>query len=363
MRALILSHLYIDPSTRGKLRALAGGGIDLMLALPSGTLGLDGGIRITPVPVKGDPSDPSGSSWSQRALRRILSDFRPDLLHLEVPPGSQAASATAKAARRLHIPYVVFSDESLRPRRGLLERRRYHTTLSGAAGVIGGNLLALSLLAEAAPGAVSTVLPQYGVTLSPPVTRDPAQRTLRLGFIGRLVPERGGEILLHAVAELLGPWTLVIVGTGPEQEALEELAQRMGLASRIRWLGGIPRSELGTVWQDLDCLVVPSHDTPGWVERANPVLLEAMARGIAPVVMRAGALPELVGDAGIVTDDRDALVEALQQLLADPARVRALGERARRRILEEFVDAAVARRTASFWEKVLERVPATPAAK
>jgi len=334
-----------------------------MLALPGGTLGLDGGIRITPVPVKGDPTDPSASSWNPRALRRILSDFRPDLVHLEIPPGSQAAAAAARAARRLHIPYVVFSDESLRPRRGLLERRRYHVTLSGAAGLVGGNLLALSLLTEAAPDPLSTVLPQHGVTLSAPVTHDPAQRTLRLGFIGRLVPERGGETLLRAVAELLGPWTLTIVGTGPEQEALEALAQRLGLASRIRWLGGLPRSELGLVWQGLDCLVIPSHDTPTWVERANPVLLEAMARGIAPVVMRSGALPELVGDAGIVTDDRDTLVDALQQLLADPARVRALGERARRRILEEFVDAAVARRTASFWEKVLARVPATPAAR
>jgi glycosyltransferase involved in cell wall biosynthesis len=71
----------------------------------------------------------------------------------------------------------------------------------------------------------------------------------------------------------------------------------------------------------------------------------------------------VVGEAGRVTVHRDTLVEALQQLLADPARVRALGERARRRILEEFVDAAVARRTAGFWEKVLERVPASPAAR
>jgi glycosyltransferase involved in cell wall biosynthesis len=91
------------------------------------------------------------------------------------------------------------------------------------------------------------------------------------------------------------------------------------------------------------------------VERANPVLLEAMARGIAPVVTRAGALPELVGDAGIVVDDQERLVETLQELLADPARVRALGERARQRILQEFVDAAVAQRTVAFWEAVLAR--------
>jgi glycosyltransferase involved in cell wall biosynthesis len=176
-----------------------------------------------------------------------------------------------------------------------------------------------------------------------------------MGFVGRLVPERGGETLLRALAQLLGPWTLTVVGTGPEQEPLEALAQRLGLASRIRWLGGVPKSELGPVWAELDCLVVPSHDTPTWVDRANPILLEAMSRGIAPVVTRAGALPELVGDAGVVVEDRDSMVSALQHLLADPVRVRALGERARQRILEEFVDSAVAARTRGFWEQVLAR--------
>jgi glycosyltransferase involved in cell wall biosynthesis len=355
VRALILSHLYADPSTRGKLRALAGSGVDLMAAFPGGSLGLDAGIRLTPVPVKGNLAEPEHLDWNARALRRILSDFRPDLVHIEEPPGTQAAAALAAAARRLRIPYVAFSAESLRRRRGLFEARRYRRTLAGATGVIGGSRQAADLLAAAAPAALRTMLPQFGVTPTQPVVRNDVRRGIRLGFMGRLVPERGGEMLLRAVAALMGAWTLTVAGTGPEQEVLESLAQRLGLASRIRWLGGIPRSELGPVWNEIDCLVVPSQDTPTWVDRFNPLLLEAMSRGIAPVVTRAGALPETVGSAGVVVDDQEDLVRSLQELLADPARVRLLGARARQRILEEFVDSAVALKTRAFWEQVLAR--------
>ena len=326
-----------------------------MVALPGGSQGLDAGIRLIPVPVKGNPAEPENLDWDARALRRILSDFRPDLVHIEEPPGTQAAASLASAARRLRIPYVAFSAESLRGHRGLFEARRYRRTLAHAAGVIGGSRLATDLLAAAAPAALRTMLPQFGVTPAPPVPRPELRRGIRLGFMGRLVPERGGELLLRTVAALMGAWTLTVVGTGPEQEALEALAQRLGLASRIRWLGGVPRSELGPVWEEIDCLVVPSHDTPTWVDRSNPLLLEAMSRGIAPVVTRAGALPEMVGAAGVVVDDQEGLVSSLQELLADPARVRALGERARQRILEEFVDSAVAERTRAFWELVLAR--------
>ncbi|HEU5219899.1 MAG TPA: glycosyltransferase family 4 protein, partial [Gemmatimonadales bacterium] len=221
--------------------------------------------------------------------------------------------------------------------------------------VIGGNQLALALLRDHAPTAVGAVLPQTGMSPSPPLTRDGNRRGLGIGFIGRLVPERGGETLLRACGQLLGPWTLTVVGTGPQQEALEALAQKLGLASRIRWLGGIPRRELEAVWGDLDCLVMPSRNTPSWVERNSPILLEGMVRGVVPVVTRAGALPEIVDDAGIVVDDAESLALALQELMAEPERLRVLGQRSRQRVLEEFVDSAVAQRTLAFWGQVLTR--------
>ncbi len=355
MRALIVSHFYSDPEHRGKLRALAGQGVDVMAALPGGSAGLDSGVRLTPVPVSGDPEVPGMLKWNSRDLRRVISDFHPDLIQVEESPGAPVAAVVAAAARRMRIPYVIFSWESLERRRGFLEQRRLRSVARHAAGIVGGNQLALALLREHAPDAVGAVLPQAGMSLSAPVDRDASRRGLGIGFVGRLVPERGGETLLRACGQLLGPWTLTVAGTGPEQEALEALAQKLGLASRIRWLGGIARRELEEIWNDLDCLVVPSRDTPTWVERSSPVLLEAMVRGVVPVVTRAGALPELVGDAGIVVEDAESLALALQELLAEPERLRLLGQRARQRVLEEYVDSAVAQRTLAFWGQVLAR--------
>ena len=355
MRALIVSHFYSDPEHRGKLRALAGQGVDVMAALPGGSAGLDSGVRLTPVPVSGDPEVPGMLKWSSGALRRVISDFHPDLIQIEESPGAPVAAVVAGVARRMRIPYVLFSWESLPRRRGFLEQRRRRSVVGHAAGVIGGNQLALALLREQAPSAVTAVLPQTGMAPPAPVPRDTTRRSLALGFVGRLVPERGAETLLRACGQLLGPWTLTVVGTGPEQEALEALAQKLGLASRIRWLGGIPRREIEAVWNTLDCLVVPSRDTSTWVERSSPTLLEAMVRGVVPVVTRAGALPELVGDAGVVVDDVESLAMALQELMTEPERLRVLGQRARQRVLEEYVDSAVAQRTLAFWGQTLAR--------
>lgn len=352
MRALIISHFYSDPYHRGKLRALAGQGVDVMVALPGGSAGLDGGVRLTPIPVSGDPAEPDMLRWNKRALRRVISDFHPDLIQIEESPGSPVAVTAASVARKMGIRYVLFSWESLPRRRGLLERLRYRRTLRHAAGVVGGNQIALELLKAHAPTALTAVLPQTGLTPAGPSSRSTGRRGLALGFVGRLVPERGAETLLRACGQVLGPWTLTVVGTGPEQEPLEELAQRLGLASRIRWLGGIPRAELESVWNDLDCLVVPSRETPTWVEHTSPVLLDAMARGIVPVVTRAGALPEIVGNAGVVVDDVESLAIALQELVAEPERLAPLAQRARRRILEEYVDSAVAQRTLAYWGQV-----------
>jgi glycosyltransferase involved in cell wall biosynthesis len=355
VRALIVSHFYSDPEHRGKLRALAGLGVDLMAALPGGAADLDSGVRLTPVPVSGDPEVPGMLKWNSGALRKVISDFHPDLIQVEEAPGAPVAAATAAAARRMRIPYVLFSWESLARRRGFMEQRRYRSVVRHAAGVIGGNRLALALLREHASGAVTAVLPQTGMSATPQVPRDSNRRCLGIGFVGRLVPERGAETLLRACGQLLGPWNITVVGTGPEQEPLEALAQRLGLASRIRWLGGIPRSELDPLWNDLDCLVMPSRDTATWVERSSPVLLDAMVRGVVPIVTRAGALPEIVGDAGIVVDDAESLTLALQELMAEPERLRALGQRARQRVLEEYVDSAVAQRTLAFWGQILAR--------
>src|SRR5690606_847306 len=88
-----------------------------------------------------------------------------------------------------------------------------------------------------------------------------------IGYVGRLVPEKGLALLLEAVAGLEGSWALAFVGTGPEQEFLEELARRRGIQDRIHFLGGVPHRELPKVISAMDVLVLPSLTTPRWKEQ------------------------------------------------------------------------------------------------
>ena len=362
MRALVLSHHALEPANRQKLRDLAGHGWEITLVVPGGladpstTLGtgMDGPIRLAPVSFSGTVESPETLQYKPRALRRLLSDLRPSLVHVEAEPGTQPASALVHEALRLEIPSVVFSWESLPRKRGFFEERRYRRTLAEVSGVIGGNRLAESILAAAAPNVPAMSLPQQGI-VAPPAIGHPYQETLAMATVGRLIPERGIDRLLRACGQLMGPWSLGIAGTGPEQEMLEDLAQKLGLASRINWLGPIGRAEITALWRSVEVLVAPSRSTATWIERHSSLVLEAMAHGVAPVVSADGALPEIVGDAGVVVNSDEDLLIALQELVMNPDRRVNLGKAGRKRVLDHYVDAAIARRTSDFWQEVLSR--------
>lgn len=367
MRAVIVSHTYIDPATRGKLRALTGLGCTLCVAVPhrwspssrgpllAASWGNDGGVRVVPIPVRGTGRG-EGGRWKGSDLRRLLSDFRPDVVHIEGEAWTPAAATASALAVRLRIPCTLFAWESVALPRSFLERWRRGRTLARMSALAGGNTLAAQLLARERPDLPLAVIPQLGIT--PPLEVQHADLPgFTIGFVGRLVPEKGLDALFRACVKLLGTWRMVVVGSGPAQESLEALAERLGIAARISWRGALPPERLKELWPALDCLVVPSRSTPHWVESWHPALVEAMGHGVPVVASDAGALSELVDTAGLVVpeDDVGALTAAMQHL-ADAPRERArLGREARLRAMATYMDEAVARRTLEFWEKVARR--------
>jgi glycosyltransferase involved in cell wall biosynthesis len=135
---------------------------------------------------------------------------------------------------------------------------------------------------------------------------------------------------------------------------LEGLAERLGISARISWLGPLPREEVDRVWPRLDCVVFPARTTPRWVATAARGALHAMANGVTVVASDSGALPEIVADTGRVIPEEDvpALTSALQNLHDDRAECERLGTAGRRRLMEEFSDAAVAQKTLTFWRSL-----------
>jgi glycosyltransferase involved in cell wall biosynthesis len=366
VRALIVSRVYADPSARGKLRALAGLDVAVAAAVPDRWVpagldreqqtnwGQDGGVRTVPIPIRGNASADADPYWHVRTVRGLLTDYRPDLLQIEEEPGSNGAAAIARAARRLKIPYVLLTRESLPVSRGTLAALRRNRALAGAAGLVSVNQHAGRLSLRGHPSLPHRTIPQLGVPLPLSVERRP-HTGLAIGFVSRLIPEKGLDLLFRAAVKLVGRWTITVVGTGPAQEELEGLAERLGIAGRVTWLGALPRSGVDQVWPSLDVVVAPSRTTARWIETTPRAALDAMAHGIAVVGSAAGAIPETLGDGGIVVPEEDvtALAEVLQRLHDEPDVHARLGAAGRRLVMDAHTDAAVARRTLDFWHEII----------
>jgi glycosyltransferase involved in cell wall biosynthesis len=368
MRAAIVSHLYADPANRAKLKALAGLGVRVTAAVPdrwiskSGTqqstrAGDDGGVRVIPIPVRGLVTEPGQLLWNTKALRNLITELKPDVVHIEEEPWTQPATVGLRLARRLGVPGVLTTAECLPRSYTIRQRFRRERSLRQAAGVIGANNLALALATKRRRPKPHLSLPQLGMT--PPAMRPREPHTgLAIAFVGRLVPERGLDLLFRACVGLAGKWMLTVIGTGPSQEELEGLAQRLGIAARISWLGALPRQAVDEIWPRLDCLVLPSRTTERWVMTAGQAAIHAMANGVAVVGTNSGALPEIVGTGGRIVPEEDvpALTAALQELYADRTECERLGAAGRRRIVEEFSDGAIASKMLAFWRTL---TPAT----
>jgi glycosyltransferase involved in cell wall biosynthesis len=327
-----------------------------IVAVPRGDAHAGDGVSYVRVTSRGEVGDPTDLRWSRKALRAAIRDAGPDLVHVVGDPWTPTAEAGAAAARDLKVPYALVGTSIVGGPGGAIARWQAKRVLDGASALAGLTRPALDHLANGTTGRPVGVIPPGGIAIPSYWTPRTPGTPLTLGTTGRLMRERGHDVLIDALGTIFGDWRLRVVGTGPAQEALEGQAQRLGLSARIEWLGAIPRDELEAFWPTIDVLVTPSRVTPTWAEPSGQLVLDAMAHGVAAVVTRSGALPDVVGESGLIVDPEDcpALARALQGLLEQPGRVRSLGAAGRQRVLEQYGDVVIAQRMAALWTKVRE---------
>ena len=170
------------------------------------------------------------------------------------------------------------------------------------------------------------------------------ERNRDLLFAGRLVSAKGVDTLLHAFATVLKhrpQSTLSIAGTGPEEAALRNLAESLGIDCSVRFLGNKRGAELAKLMNQHRILVVPSRSKP---PEALPVVpVEGIACGCIPVASRQGGLPESVGDAGALFEEgnTEELARILLRLLEAPDLLDSYRSRAEEH-LKQFSPEAVA---------------------
>jgi glycosyltransferase involved in cell wall biosynthesis len=267
-----------------------------------------------------------------RSLGMGIRRARPDLIHAEEEPDSLAALQVA-AARRMLAPrarLVFFTwqnvDRSKSPAvRWVLER-----SLSAADAVICGNDGAVGLLRQFGFRGPTPRIPALGLDPDTFHYRPvPRPDSFTVGFVGRLAPEKGVETLIDAVAALGAPARLDIAGEGPARALLEAHAREAGLEDAARFVGTLDPDGVARFLSAIDVLVVPSRPSPVWQEQYGRVIVEAMGCGVPVIGSTSGAIPEVIGDAGLLFDDRDtgALVAHLRTLRDSPERRTQLGRR------------------------------------
>jgi glycosyltransferase involved in cell wall biosynthesis len=182
-----------------------------------------------------------------------------------------------------------------------------------------------------------------------------------LGFVGRLVPEKGADLVIRALARLPVRVQLEIVGEGTERTRLELLAAQLGVRDRVIFRGSVPAALMPEALNRFDLLVVPSRTRRNWKEQFGRVIIEAMACGVPVVGSSSGEIPHVIGDPSLIfpEDDVEALARLLATLLANPERLRELGETGRRRVLAHYTQ----RRIAEQYYAVYQAMLAAPRAR
>lgn len=288
-------------------------------------------------------------------LGRIVRRVRPDVFHVDEEPFNLATAeaffwAGRVGARALFVTWAtVYRDYP--PPFSLFERYTHRR----AAAAIAGNSDALAILRRRGYAGPARIVPlALDPDLYPPREAgrgDP----FTVGFLGRLVPEKGARVLLDAAARLRGDYRLLLIGGGVEEAGLRARAARLGIADRVEFVPMLPSDQVPAWLRRLDALAVPSLTTPTWKEQFGRAIIEAMAAAVPVVGSDSGEIPRVIGDAGLITPEGDpaALAAALQSLLDDEPRRRALAAAGRARVLARYTWERVARQYHALYEEVL----------
>lgn len=277
------------------------------------------GVELETVPVAG--------VWdllAVRRLRRVFADRHPAVIGVHL---ARAAHLAARAARPLGIPVIAKTHN-------YVDLKYYrHVNRFVATTVDQKNFLVRSGVAadriEIVPN-FSSITPAAGV----------AAPGGELAAVGRLVPKKGFDVLLRAMADLVREGLdvrLRLAGDGPERQRLLELARSLGLGDRVRFAGW--QWDIAAFLEGASLFVLPSLDEPFGI-----VIIEAMARGL-PIVSTATQGPrEILGEREgwlVEPGDAEELADAIRGALRDPAECRLRAGRALARFGAEFAEAAV----------------------
>jgi glycosyltransferase involved in cell wall biosynthesis len=299
--------------------------------------------------------------WYPR-LRRTVEEFRPDIIDVWEEPWGLVSAQVCWLRDRCFpgVRIVSETEQNINKRLPIPFERFRSYTLQRAQFAVGRSAEAVGVLrAKGYRGRAAVVPNGVDGALFRPLDREACRRELGLGgfvagYVGRLVEQKGLMEMMDALAFCPPDVHLLFVGSGPFKTSLESQAQALGKASQVRFLSFRPARELARLMNALDALVLVSRTTPRWKEQFGRVLVEAQACRTPVIGSGSGAIPEVVGEAGLIVPERspEAVAAAIRTLHSDPQQREELGAIGRCQVEEHYTWERVAARMSDIYSSL-----------
>jgi glycosyltransferase involved in cell wall biosynthesis len=178
-----------------------------------------------------------------------------------------------------------------------------------------------------------------------------------VGFVGRLVPEKGIELLTTALDRIRTPWRALIIGSGPLLPLISTWASRH--ADRVRVVTTAQHDDVPGYLNAMDILCAPSQTTPRWREQFGRMLIEAFASGVAVIASTSGEIPHVVDGAALQLAEGDiaAWQYGIEMLTTNRKRRCELARRGRARAEAVYSWPVVAQQHLEFFDRVMAARP------
>ena len=293
--------------------------------------GFDQAVRLHRLPHLGG----LGYLLNRTALRRIVREFRPDVMNAHYASGYGTL-----AVRDANVPLVLNvwgSDVYEFPDAGPVQRWLLRRNLRRADAVVSTSEVMALRTAEVCPGLGPITVVPFGVDVArfSPMPRMDSEE-LVIGAVKTLAPTYGIDTLLQAFKNLVDRqparrMRLRIVGGGTQAGELKRLAGQLGIQEATDFIGVVPHASVPDELRKLDVYVALSRS-----ESFGVAVIEASACGLPVVVSNVGGLPEVVeqGVTGFIVPSEDpaAAADALEQLLASKELRERMGSAGRDRV-------------------------------
>ena len=295
-------------------------------------------------------------------LGQILRNFKPDVIDLWEEPWSMVSAQTCYL-RNKYLPNTkIISETEQNIYRKLPvpfeSFRRF--TVRNADFLIGRSNEAVEVMRRHGYSGPAAVVPNgvdAGMFTPAANTGKAADPTFLVGYAGRLVEEKGLGDLVDAIALCPANVQLTLIGDGPFKSELQQRIVKTNLAHRVRISPGVPLAQLPDWMRSLNAFALPSRTTRTWKEQFGRVIIEAHACGIPVIGSDSGAIPEVIGNAGLVAKEGDpqSLAAAITKLAENRDLAADMGRIGRQRVESWCCWPQIARQMAEIYTAVNRR--------